>query len=79
MPIHDQGYRRYAGERRARDRRWLVIARAGIVERLRERRFLALMLMAWLLFLVRAVQLYIARRSSAPPSLRRPMRRSTAF
>jgi ABC-type transport system involved in multi-copper enzyme maturation permease subunit len=59
MPIHDQGYRRYAGERRARDRRWLVIARAGIVERLRERRFLALMLMAWLLFLVRAVQLYI--------------------
>jgi ABC-2 type transport system permease protein len=59
MPIHDQGYRRYAGERMARDRRWSVIARAGIVERLRERRFLALMLMAWLLFLVRAVQLYV--------------------
>ena len=39
--------------------RWLVIARAGIIERLRERRFLALMLMAWLLFLVRAVQLYV--------------------
>ena len=59
MPIHDQGYRRYGGERMARDRRWLVIARAGIVERLRERRFLLLMLMAWLLFLVRAVQLYV--------------------
>lgn len=59
MPIHDQGYRRYTGERMARDRRWLVIARAGILERLRERRFLALMLMAWLLFLVRAVQLYV--------------------
>jgi ABC-type transport system involved in multi-copper enzyme maturation permease subunit len=59
MPIHDQGYRRYAGERRLRDRSWLVIARAGIVERLRERRFLALMLMGWLLFLVRAVQLYV--------------------
>jgi ABC-2 type transport system permease protein len=59
MPIHDQGYRRYTGERMARDRRWLVIARAGIVERLRERRFLALMLLAWLLFLVRAVQLYV--------------------
>jgi ABC-type transport system involved in multi-copper enzyme maturation permease subunit len=58
MPIHDQGYRRYAGERMARDRRWLVIARAGMVERLRERRFLALLLMAWLLFLVRGVQLY---------------------
>jgi ABC-2 type transport system permease protein len=59
MPIHDQGYRRYAGERMMRGRRWSVIARAGIVERLRERRFLALMLVAWLLFVVRAVQLYV--------------------
>jgi ABC-2 type transport system permease protein len=59
MPIHDQGYRRYAGARAPRARRWEVIARAGIVERLRQRRFLALLLMAWLLFLVRAVQLYI--------------------
>jgi ABC-2 type transport system permease protein len=58
MPIHDQGYRRYVGERISRGR-WWVIARAGIVERLRERRFLALMLVAWLLFLVRAVQLYV--------------------
>ena len=59
MPIHDQGYRRYAGERRVRDGRWSVIARAGILERLRERRFLGLMLVAWLLFAVRAVQLYV--------------------
>ena len=59
MPIHDQGYRRYAGGRASRGRAWLVIARAGIVARVRERRFLALMLVAWLLFLVRAVQLYV--------------------
>ena len=59
MPIHDQGYRRYAGERTLRGRAWWVIARAGIRERLRERRFLALLLVAWLLFLVRAVQLYV--------------------
>jgi ABC-2 type transport system permease protein len=59
MPIHDQGYRRYTGERRVRDRSWSVIAQAGILERLRERRFLALMLVAWLLFAVRAVQLYV--------------------
>jgi ABC-2 type transport system permease protein len=59
MPIHDQGYRRYAGERTLHHRGWWVIARAGIAERLRERRFLALMLVAWLLFAVRAVQLYI--------------------
>ena len=59
MPIHDQGYRRYAGERVVRARSWSVIARAGIIERLRERRFLALMLVAWLRFVVRAVQIYI--------------------
>jgi ABC-2 type transport system permease protein len=59
VPIHDQGYRRYAGERVVRARSWSVIARAGIIERLRERRFLALMLVAWLLFVVRAVQIYI--------------------
>jgi ABC-2 type transport system permease protein len=59
MPIHDQGYRRYAGGRTLRGRAWWVIARAGIRERLRERRFLALLLVAWLLVLVRAVQLYV--------------------
>jgi ABC-2 type transport system permease protein len=58
MPIHDQGYRRYSGARVLRARSWSVIARAGIAERLRERRFLALLLVAWLLFFVRAVQIY---------------------
>ena len=58
MPIHDQGYRRYAGARLLRARSWSVIARAGITARLRERRFLALLLIAWLLFVVRAVQIY---------------------
>ena len=60
MPIHDQGYRRYAGQREAHGRTWLVIARAGIMERLRERKFLGLLLVAWLPFLVRSVQLYVA-------------------
>ena len=60
MPIHDQGYRRYAGRREAHGRTWLGIARAGIMERLRERKFLGLLLVAWLPFLVRSVQLYIA-------------------
>ena len=60
MPIHDQGYRRYAGRREAHGRTWLVIARAGVMERLRERKFLGLLLVAWLPFLVRTVQLYIA-------------------
>jgi ABC-2 type transport system permease protein len=60
MPIHDQGYRRYAGRREPHGRRWWVIARAGIVERLRERLFLGLLLFAWAPFIVRAVQIYVS-------------------
>jgi ABC-2 type transport system permease protein len=59
-PIHDQGYRRYGGRREPNGRRWWVIARAGLLERLRERRFLGLLLFAWLPFLIRAVQIYIS-------------------
>jgi ABC-2 type transport system permease protein len=58
VPVHDQGYRHYTGERALHGRGWWVIARAGILDRLRERRFLALLLFAWSLFVVRAVQLY---------------------
>lgn len=60
MPIHDQGYRRYAGQREPHGRTWWVIAQAGIMERLRERKFLGLLLVAWAQFLVRAVLLYVA-------------------
>lgn len=60
MPIHDQGYRRYGGRRIPHGGRWWVIARAGILERLRQRRLLALLVFAWLPFLVRAVQMYVA-------------------
>jgi ABC-2 type transport system permease protein len=60
MPIHDQGYRRYAGRREPHGRTWWVIARAGLMERLRERKFLGLLLVAWAPFIVRAVQMYIA-------------------
>jgi ABC-2 type transport system permease protein len=60
MPIHDQGYRRYGGHRAPHGRTWWVIARAGLMERLRERKFLALLLAAWLPFIVRAVQMYLA-------------------
>jgi ABC-2 type transport system permease protein len=37
-----------------------VIARAGIVERLRERLFLGLLLFAWAPFIFRAVQIYVS-------------------
>ena len=60
MPIHDQGYRHYVGQREQRSRVWWVIARAGLMERLRERRMLGLLLVAWMPFLVRSVQMYAA-------------------
>jgi len=60
VPIHDQGYRRYEGRREPHGRTWWVIAKAGLMERLRERKFLGLLLVAWLPFIVRAVQMYLA-------------------
>jgi ABC-2 type transport system permease protein len=72
MPIHDQGYRRYTGRRTPPGRGWWVIARAGVLERVRERRFLALLLLAWSPFMVRALQIYasasIAQLSFLAPS-----------
>lgn len=60
MPIHDQGYHRYAGVRRATGQAWQVIARAGLLNIIKERKFIGLMLFAWAPFVVRAVQIYVA-------------------
>jgi ABC-2 type transport system permease protein len=60
MPIHDQGYRRYLGSKAAVGRAWQVITRAGVRSVLAKRSFIALMLLAWAPFVVRAVQVYIA-------------------
>jgi ABC-2 type transport system permease protein len=60
MPIHDQGYRRYVGSRAALGKTWQVITWAGIRTVLSKRSFVALMLMAWAPFVVRAVQVYVA-------------------
>jgi ABC-2 type transport system permease protein len=60
VPIHDQSYRRYAGSKEAPGRAWSVIAAAGIRTMLRRRMFLGLLLFAWIPFIVRAVQIYVA-------------------
>jgi ABC-2 type transport system permease protein len=60
MPIHDQSYRRYAGERSALGRSWLVIASAGIKSMIRKRPLLGLLLMAWMQFIGRAVTFWFA-------------------
>jgi ABC-2 type transport system permease protein len=60
MPIYDQGYRRYRGFRAPAGRAWQVIARTGIRTLLRRKVFIALLLLAWVPFLVRTVQIYAA-------------------
>lgn len=64
MPIHDQSYRRYTGEKRPVQRAWLVIARAGLMSFLSRRAFLGLLLAAWIPFIVRASQLFLASNFS---------------
>jgi len=60
MPIHDQGYRRYVGRRIPLGRAWAVIAAAGIRAVLSRRRFIGLLILAWIPFVVRAVQFYFS-------------------
>jgi ABC-2 type transport system permease protein len=60
MPIHDQSYRRYRGTRENTRSAWTVIAVTGVRGALRRRAFLGVWLFAWVPFLVRAVQFYLA-------------------
>ena len=60
MPIHDQSYRRYGGQRKHPGSAWTVIAWSGIRTLITQRRFLLLLIVAWLPFIVRAVQIYLA-------------------
>jgi len=58
-PIHDQSYRRYAGERNPLGRSWLIIASTGIRTMLARKWFLALLLASYIPFIVRTVQIYV--------------------
>jgi ABC-type transport system involved in multi-copper enzyme maturation permease subunit len=58
-PIHDQSYRRYAGERRPLGRAWTVITWAGLRSMLARKWFLAVLLGAWIPFIIRTVQIYL--------------------
>jgi ABC-2 type transport system permease protein len=60
VPIHDQGYRRYGGEKARTGTGWIVITRAGLRTFFAKRAFLGLLLVAWFPFFVRAVQIYAA-------------------
>ena len=58
MPIHDQGYRRYTGQRAPHGRAWSVIAKTGVRTLVGRRVFIGLLLVSWFPFFVRAVQIY---------------------
>lgn len=60
MPIHDQSYRRYGGEKMPYGRAWIVIASAGIRTFFARRAFLGLLLASWMPFFVRALQVYFS-------------------
>lgn len=59
MPIHDQGYRHYTGQREAQGRAWLVIAKMHVRTAVRSKPFLALLLAGAIRFIVYGVQVYI--------------------
>ena len=59
-PIHDQGYRRYGGLKARTGTGWMVIARAGIRNQLAKRAFLGLLLLSFLPFFARAIQIYLS-------------------
>ncbi len=60
MPIHDQSYRRYRGQREDVRSAWTVIAITGIKGLLKKRTFLGMLFFAFFPFIIRSVQLYLA-------------------
>ena len=69
MPIHDQGYRRYGGDKVPQGRAWLVIAGAGIRTLVAKRVFLGLLLLSWAQFVGRLFQVYGAANLPQVPLL----------
>lgn len=58
-PIHDQSYRRYEGTREPPGRGWTVILSSGLRSMLNKKLFLGLLVVAWIPFIVRTVQIYV--------------------
>lgn len=60
MPVYERGYRHWEPSGRREAAPWWVIARRGILAPLRTRRFLALLLLAWVPAVVKGVILYFS-------------------
>ena len=55
MPIHDQGYRRYQGQRVPVGRAWWTMARMHLITAFKRRWFLVVLFAGWVQFFVRAL------------------------
>jgi ABC-type transport system involved in multi-copper enzyme maturation permease subunit len=63
MPIYDTGYQRWKGEIQQHPARWWPIVRSGVTRNLARRRFLLLLVVAWVPTLVRGVRVYLDSRT----------------
>lgn len=62
MPIYDQGYRRYEAREALRHLRFWPITREALRLILSRRAFLGLLMMAWIPFIARVIQIYVVTR-----------------
>jgi ABC-2 type transport system permease protein len=70
MPIHDQGYRRYSGQRGALGRGWVIIAKHHLRTAVKYKPFVILLIACWGQFVVRSVQAYVSSAYSLPDAIK---------
>src|SRR5687768_10272077 len=69
MPIHDQGYRRYGGQRGALGRGWMIIAKHHLRTAVKYRPFIILLIACWGQFVVQSVRAYISSAYPVPEAI----------
>ena len=62
MPIYDQGYQRWNGELQRHPVRWWPIVRHGVLSVLKQRKYMSLLILAWLGPFVQGVRLFLGSR-----------------
>jgi ABC-2 type transport system permease protein len=72
VPIHDQSYRRYGGERQPAQRAWLVIAKSGIQQFLRKRPMIGILFGSQIALMVRLVAFYLSESITQAEALLGP-------
>jgi ABC-2 type transport system permease protein len=72
VPIHDQSYRRYGGERQPAQRAWLVIAKSGIQQFLRKRPMIGILFGSQIALMVRLVAFYLSESITQAQALLGP-------